>query len=281
VEKIAAIVLTLNEEKRVAECLDSLTWCDEVWVLDSCSTDRTLEICREHSVNIKEHKFEGFSAQRQWALDNLPLSSQWVFFVDADERVPPALANEIRASVGKLSFDGYYISRLQYFWGKVSRYGDFGRDRVLRIYRHKKTHFPLKEVHESAIVDGPLGFLKEPMIHIAREDMADLISKLNHYSTLEALRMYRTHQELYSTDSPSYSKANMIKKSVFRYLPFKPLSRFFYDYVICQGFRDGRLGFILAIADALYVYMSYFKLWELRNGLHSSVRQDKPHTDCT
>lgn len=263
-QRIAAIVLTFNEEAHIAECLESLKWCDETWVLDSFSTDRTVDICQEASAQVVTHEFEGFSAQRQWALDNLPLNSDWIFFVDADERVPAALAEEIKKRIENSLLDGYYVPRLQYFWGKLSRFGDFGRDRVLRIYRRGKAHFPIKEVHESAVIDGPTGFLNEPLIHLAREDMAELIAKLNHYSTLEALRMYRTRQELYSTDCQSYSKANMLKKSIFRHLPVKPLCRFFYDYFLCQGFRDGKLGFTLAFADALYVYMSYFKLWEMR-----------------
>src|SRR5690242_8543318 len=98
-QRVAAIVLTYNEQKHVEECLASLDWCDEVWVVDSFSTDRTVEIAGMHTQGVVRHEFAGFSAQRQWALDSLPIDSEWVLFVDADERVTPMLAKEISCEI--------------------------------------------------------------------------------------------------------------------------------------------------------------------------------------
>lgn len=276
-QRVAAIVLTYNEAEHVGECLASLEWCNEIWVVDSISTDGTVDICRSYTSNILQHAFEGFSAQRQWALDNIPFESEWILFADADERIPKALADEITHAIQVAEHDAYFVPRRQYFWGELIRYGDFARDYVLRLHRRGKGSYPLKEVHESIEIDGMSGRLREPMEHVARDDMSDLIDKINRYSTLEALRMYRTGQELHSTASQSYSRVNMVLKGIFKYLPMKPLFKFCYEFIVCQGFRDGRLGFTLALSQALYVYLSYFKLWELRNGL-IDVQQasDKP-----
>lgn len=268
--KICAIVLTYNEEHHIVDCLESLTWCDEIWVVDSYSADRTVDVCRRFTGNIVSHEFENFSKQRQWALENLPILSDWILFVDADERITPELAREIPVKTQNSDFDGYYIPRKQYFWGTWLRFGECSPSYSLRLHRRGKGRYPLKEVHESLVVDGRIGFLKERMVHISRETMTELIDKLNKYSTRDAIRMYRTGQDLYTTEDQSYSSVNMALKYVFRLLPFKPLCKFFHDYVIRQGFRDGRLGFTWALAQGLYVFLCYFKLWEMRQGIVQS-----------
>lgn len=264
---VAAIVLTFNEEQHIADCLASLDWCDEIWIVDSFSTDDTIRTCRRYTDRIAEHSFEGFSAQRQWALDNLPIESDWVLFIDADERVTSELAEEIARETERSDFDGYYIPRKQYFWGKWLRFGECSPSYSLRLHRRGTGHYPLKEVHEALKVDGPVGFMSGRLIHISRETMTEMIDKLNKYSTRDAIRMYRTGQELYTTDEESYSRINMALKGIFRKLPCKPLCKFLYDFVILQGFRDGRLGFTWAFAQGLYVFLCYFKLWEMKQGI--------------
>lgn len=276
---VSAIVLTLNEEKHIRACLESLRWCDETWVVDSGSADRTVDICREFTENIVYHDFQSFSAQRQWAL-TLPIRNDWVLFVDSDERIPPALAEEIRdhlAEAGQ-SVVGYYIPHKQYFWGKCLTHGECWPCYGLKLFRKDKVRWSGREVHENTSVDGPAGFLQNPVLHIAFENISEIVDKLNRYSSLEAIRMYRTGQQLYSTRSPSYSYLNNLLKLLFGLLPCKPFLKFAHDYFVRRGFLDGREGFAWAVMQGFYVWLSYFKLWEMRRGIVrlENLNHDRP-----
>lgn len=262
---IAAVVLTFNEEQYIGQCLRSLRWVDELWVVDSFSNDSTPDICKSFGCGFQQHRFESFAGQRQWAVDTLPIGSDWIFFVDADEVVTPYLAEEIREKIEDASTDGYYVPLRQFFWGKEVRYGEYSHTFVLRIHRVGKGKFNDKEVHELIQVDGKVLRLKQPMLHYARRNISEHIIKIDKYSTLEAQRMFRTGQDLYSTASKSFSARNMLLKRIFRLLPCKALCKFIYEYIICRGFMDGRTGFAIAIAQSLYVYLSYFKLWEMKS----------------
>jgi len=281
--RIAAIVLTYNEETHIRECLESLTWCDELWIVDSYSTDATLHICREYTDKIVQHEFKDFAAQRNWALDNLPISSEWVFFLDADERCPRELAEEIkeRISHDEGKFAGYYVSGLQYFWGKACTFGDTWPNYKISVFQKDLGRWPEgKIVHESLQLSGRVGFLRHHRIVIAKESLWEYIDRINWYSNLEAVRMYMTGQELYTTKSPSYTWKNQIKKLIFKFVPLhlKPVAKFLYSFFIQQGFRDGRRGFIIAIVESFYVFASYTKLWELQNGLVDlSKMKKRPH----
>lgn len=269
---VSAIVLTYNEEDYLGECLESLTWCDEVWVVDSFSTDRTLEIASKYTTKIVQHPFENFSRQRNWALEDLAISAEWIVFVDSDERITPELREEISGVLGQTPEQvcGYYIPRKQLFWGKWLRFGECWPAYNLRLFRRGSAQFQDREVHESIIVQGKKRFLKSPIVHICRESMSEVVDRLNAYTTLEATRMYRTGQYLYEErSSPSYSRLRAAVKRFSRYLPCKPLLKFIWTYIFRQGFRDGRLGFVHALMDALYVFVAGFKLWELKTGLTS------------
>ncbi len=272
---ISAIVLAYNEELHIRECLESLLWCDEIWVVDSFSTDETLAICREYTSNIVQHAFENFAAQRNWALDSLPLSGDWIFFVDSDQRVTPVLREEIRRRLEEEQgqYDGYFLPKLQYFWGKPLRFGGAYPAYEIALFRKGKGRcVESKIVHELLELEGRPGFLKNPIKAIARESIFEHIERGNWYSSLEALRMLRTGQELYTTESESYARIYQLLKAVFKHLPFKPVAYFLYVYLIRQGFRDGYRGLLFAVTEAFYVFTSYAKLWELKNGL---VREEE------
>lgn len=275
---VSAIVLTFNEERHIRDCLESVGWCDEIWIVDSGSQDRTLAICREYTEKIATHALEDFTAQRNWALDHLPLANEWVLFVDADHRVPPALRDEIltRLQTDGEQVAGYYIPRRQYFWGKPLRFGGtIGYD----IWLFRRTAGRFQEgriVHECVVLDGKAGFLRQPIVGIAKESLFEYIDRINWYSSLEALRMLRTGQELYTPASVSYSRTNQILKAAFKYLPFKPLVNFLFLFVIQQGFRDGYRGFLVAAMQSFYVFAAYAKCWELRMGLVKPEEMMRP-----
>ena len=270
---VATIVLTFNEEQRVRECLESLTWSDEVWVVDSLSTDRTCEICSEFTSNVVQNKFENFGLQRNWALDNLPFGTEWIMFVDADERVTAELRNEIMDRVGKEEYAAYFVPRKQVFWGKQAKYGDWWPGYRIILLRKDSGRFLDKEVHEEIEIKGPVGIINHPIISIYWQSAEKMLYVLNYCTTAEAIRMYRTGQELYSDTWPSWSPLRRRIKALFVKLPFKPICMFFWKYFVRQGFRDGRIGFVLALEEAMYVFFSYLKLWELKQGF------TKPPTD--
>jgi len=262
---VSAIVLTYNEEDRVKDCLNSLQWCDEVWVVDSFSTDKTIEVCKSVGARVVQHVFEGFSKQRQWALEELPLAYEWVLFVDADEIVTSELATEIRKRLSdNWELMGFYVPRKEILWDKWLRFGDCWPGCMMRLLRRGYARFPLNEVHEDAVVAGKVGRLKNPLIHYSINSISQMLVRLDRYTTLEAKRLIRTRSSLFERDVPSYSRfRNVLKRlSVCVPIPLKPLAKFVWDYVIRQGFRDGRHGLAWAILNALYVYVAYFKVWE-------------------
>ena len=264
---VSVIVLTYNEEKRIRETLESLTWCDDVWIVDSYSTDRTLDICREYTDHIVQHPFENFAIQRNWALENLPLASDWVLFVDAAETVSPELREEIVARVGKENgIVGYYVPRKQILWGKWLRHGGLWPNYRLILFRRDRGRFLDREVHEWAVVDGPVGYMKHPVTNIFYESAEKMVRVLNYCTTAEALRMYRTGEELFTPAYRSYTWKNQVLKAIFGWLPFKPLFTFLLHYVVRLGFLDGRRGLVWAVTQAYYVFLAYFKLWELKQG---------------
>jgi len=265
---VAAIVLTYNEEKRVRECLESLSWCDEIWVVDSFSADRTVDISQEYTTHVVQNKFENFAIQRNWALDNLPFGTEWLMFVDADERVPSELRNEILHRIQKNEdVVAYYVPRKQIFWGRWARHGDWWPAYRPVLFRRGKGRFQNKEVHERIEIDGPIGTIHNPIVSEYWNSAEKMLAVLNYCTSAEALRMYRTREDLYSESSPSFSPVRQCLKTIFAMLPFKPLTVFVWKYFVKQGFRDGRIGFVLALEEAFYVFFAYFKLWELKRGL--------------
>lgn len=267
---VAAIVLTFNEEKYIRDCLESLTWCNKIWVVDSCSTDRTLEIAKEYTSNIVQRPFEGFAKQRNWALDNLTTSGEWILVLDADERVPQGLRDEIcdKLRAGDEHLVGYFVGLDQFYWGKHLRFGGASGAYCFRLYRKGAGRYPEDRlVHESFVVRGKAGCLQEKLKHLCIENIVEYIDKVNWYSSLEAQRMFATGKELYTTAHGSYTWKNQVLKFIFRYLPFKPLFEFLYHYFLLQGFRDGYRGFLYAAMRSFYVFASYAKLWELKKGI--------------
>ncbi|MHB8156632.1 MAG: glycosyltransferase family 2 protein [Desulfocucumaceae bacterium] len=265
--KITALVLSYNEERHIEDCLKSLNLCDEIFVVDSGSTDRTVDIAKRYTEKIINHPFEGFARQRKWALTQLQIKNEWIMFLDCDERVTAELSEEI---IGKMAngpeSNGYYIHFKQYFFGRLLKHGETSFYN-LRLVKKDKIFMEDNDIHENLQVNGKTKFLKNSIVHISRETIGEAIEKVNNYSTLEAYRMYRTGQEIYTTTRKSYSLKNQLLKHLFKYLPAKPLAKFTYDYFIKLGFMDGYEGFAWALCQGLYVFLAYFKLWELKKGI--------------
>ncbi|TXD46422.1 glycosyltransferase family 2 protein [Polaribacter sp. IC073] len=246
--KISAIIPTLNEEIHIREAIESVGFADEIIVIDSFSTDKTLEIAEKMNVKIIKRKFDDFSSQKNFAIQQAEHS--WIYILDADERVTLAVKKEILEAVKKpKNFVGFYVGRNFYFANKKINYCGWQRDKVVRLFLKEHCKYS-GVVHETIFANGKIGFLKNKIDHFGYRNYDHFISKINYYSTLKA-------KELHSKGK----KANAF------HLFIKPTARFFIHYFIRLGFLDGLAGLILAKILAYSVFTRYVKLWLLNNGI--------------
>jgi glycosyltransferase involved in cell wall biosynthesis len=190
--KLAAIVLTKNEERNIVACLESLRWADGLIVLDSLSTDRTTQLAKEAGARVLTRPFDHYAAQRNAAFE--AADAEWVLFVDADERVTPALADEVREKVSTDAplIAGYWLPRENHIVGRVIRGGGWYPDYQLRLLRRGRARYdPARPVHEVVLLDGEAGYLRHPLIHYNYETWAQFHAKQRRYAELEALALYQ------------------------------------------------------------------------------------------
>lgn len=241
--KISVTIITGNEETNIRECLESVQWADEIIVVDSESTDETVEIAKQFTNKIFIRKWEGFASQKSFAMNQA--SNDWVLSLDADERATPELAEEI-LNLDIDRFDGYKIKRENYFIGKQITCCGWGRDFQLRLFRKSRTKLTDRLVHEGFIVDGTVSELKAAMRHYSYRNLKDGFSKINEYSTLEA-----------------NEKAQKKKISGLRVV-FYPVWAFIQHYFIRKGFRNGRHGLMVSLMHAMTKLQVYMKIWEIK-----------------
>ena len=240
--KISAIIPTYNEEIHIEKAIKSVSFADEIIVIDSYSTDRTVELAKKHDVKLIQRVFDDFSSQKNYAIQQA--KHDWVYILDADERVTPSLAKEILLTVkSPRDFVGFYIYRTFYFFNKKIRFGGWQRDRVVRLFLKEYCQYDGNLVHEVIKTVGKLGYLNHKLEHFSYRGFDHYISKLNQYSGLQA-------QQLHSKG----------KKVTLFHLLVKPPARFLIHYVIRLGFLDGFSGFVLASTQAYGVYTRYIKL---------------------
>lgn len=252
---VSVLVLTRNEEANIAACLESVNWAREVFVVDSLSTDRTVEICTSLGAQVYSHSFEGYAAQRNWALDHLPFSTDWVLMLDADEVATPALAEEICTVVrsGNPECAGYYIKRRFFLLGTWLKHGGLYPTWILRLFKHRHVRFEERPMNEHAIVDGREGYLTRPFDHRDKKPLSDWIAKHNRYADLEAEEfMQETLAGGYDSSirtrfwGTQAEKKRWIKLKIWNRLPLlgRPVLFFVRNYFLKLGFLDGRAGLI-------------------------------------
>lgn len=246
-EKISACITAGNEEGNIRRCLESIKWADEIVVVDSFSTDRTPDICREYTQLVYQHRWLGYIGQKNLIKDLA--SNPWILFIDADEEISRELRDEILQEFESglsREFAGYDFPRLVHHLGRWITHGDWYPDRKLRLFRKEKGRCGGREPHDRTVVDGPVKCLKHNMYHYSYDDVSDQMATLNRFSDI-------TSRWQIEEDVP------------FRYvdLLFRPVLRFFRSYFLKLGFLDGTPGFIIAVAIAHGVFLKYAKLWEL------------------
>ena len=244
---VTAVVLTKNEEAHIADCLKSLQWCGHVIVLDSLSTDRTVEIARRMGAGVVLRPFKNFGGQRNAALDLV--NTEWVFFVDADERVCSELAEEIRTAIRLPEYDGWWVPRRNFVWGREIRHGGWHPDHQLRLLRVGSAHYdPSRPVHEIVEVDGQEGYLQAPLLHYNYRTLQEFTSKQRTYVNYEAQILHRRG----------------VRPKAWTYL-LQPLREFWRRYVVLRGYRDGWHGLLLCGLVAHYygfvVTVKLGRLW--------------------
>ncbi|MGI5915251.1 MAG: glycosyltransferase family 2 protein [Anaerolineae bacterium] len=232
---ICAAVIARDAEEDIGDCLASLDWADErLVILDTRSADRTAEIAAEMGARVVPHPFEDFAAQREFGLSLC--ESDWLFYVDTDERVPPPLAREIREVIEDDSYAGWWVSRRNFFWGNEIRHGGWYPDYQLRLFRIGQAHYDMsRPVHEVVILDGTEGYLREPLIHYNYRNLRQFIAKQRQYVAYEA-RILR--------DAGARARP-------WTYL-LQPLREFRRRYCTLQGYRDGFWGLVLCALVAYY-----------------------------
>lgn len=248
---LSVIILTYNEEKNIEDCFKSVyNWAAEIFIVDSFSTDITLEIAKKYTDKIYQNKFEGYTKQRNWALDNLPFSNEWVFFLDADEKPSDELKNEIKNILPKVQseINGFFIKRRFIFMGRWIKHGGYYPTWLLRLFKYKAARCQEREVDEHFVVRGKTLRLKHDIIHEDRRSITFWIDRHNQYATLEAFE--QTKEQSTNQNNPSANsymeKKRLLKRHIWNCFPifFRPFIFFFYRYILRGGFLDGKAGFI-------------------------------------
>jgi glycosyltransferase involved in cell wall biosynthesis len=253
---VSAIIITRDEAVKIADCLDSLAFCDECIVVDCGSEDDTVRIARERGARVEHHDFDGFGAQKNFALSLA--SGDWVLSIDADEWVSPALAAELKAAIADGKADGYEMPRRSSFLGREMRHSGWYPDYVLRLFRRGKARFSNDIVHEHVVCAGEVRRLKEPLTHHPVGRIEDALARMDRYSSAGAEQLIASGRRV--TFASGFLHG---------------LWTFLRTYVIRAGFLDGREGLLLAIANAEGSYYRYMKAWLMarrRNSMDSQNR---------
>ena len=240
---ISVAIITKNEERNIKEALESVRDFDDIIVVDSFSEDLTAEICRTYTSRVYRHEWQGFSRQKQRAVDYS--KNEWVLILDADERVTPGLKLEMVRVISEGEYSGFFIPRKNFFLGKWIRHSGWWPDNTLRLFKKEEAYVEPREVHEKVIVSGPVSYLRNPLLHYTYRTIGDYIKKMETYSSLSA-------EEI---------KRKSILLSGLKLL-INPFLVFIKMYILRLGFMDGARGFMLAVLYAVQTFLKYAKALE-------------------
>jgi glycosyltransferase involved in cell wall biosynthesis len=266
---ISVLVLTKNEEQDLPGCLASVSWSDDVHVLDSMSTDRTIEIAREHGAQVTERAFDNWAAHQNWALANVPFRHPWVFYIDADERLTLALREAMLAAVetpGEAV--AFQVERRDFFMGTWLRHVQVSAF-YMRLFRPEKMRYE-RLVNPLSIPDGQVGKIRGYLDHFPfSKGISQWITRHNAYSTLEAQQIAanRKNQAEFSLAAAFFARdfhrRRYHQKELFYRLPGRPVAKFLLLYFVKCGFLDGRAGLTYSVLQAIYEYFIVLKTGEL------------------
>jgi glycosyltransferase involved in cell wall biosynthesis len=278
---VSVIIPVKNEERNIAACLESVAWADEVWVVDSHSTDRTIEIARERGARVAQFDYQGgYPKKKNWALANLPFKHDWILIVDADERVTPELEVEIRTILSSPDrADGYYVNRKLIFLGRWIRHCGWYPSWNMRLFKHRLGRYEKLdtedventgdvEAHEHVVLDGRSAYLNHDLLHEDFKSIYHFVERHNRYSNWEA-RVYANYargahgsNDIGASFFGSPLERKRFIKRLWARMPGRPLVRFFWMYLLRLGFLDGRPGLIFCTLMSMHEAVISAKLYE-------------------
>ena len=244
---LSAVIITLNEADNIRACLESVKFADEIVVVDSGSTDGTIEICREYTDHVYHQPWLGFAGQKNAALDRA--TGDWILSLDSDERVTPELAESIQQVISDspADVDGFYVYRKVFFGDKWLRHGGFYPEKILRLVRRGKARFGPRSVHEALETGGPNSLIPKDIEHYTYRSVQDYLVRMKRYAALSAEEYYQQGR----TTGP----IRMIGRAAFT---------FFQMYILRAGFLDGYEGFLMAVLYSMYTFSKYAILYDMR-----------------
>jgi len=270
---VSLLIPCKDEEVNLVRCLKSVPWAMEAFVVDSNSRDKTCEIAEMYGAKVVQFEYKGgWPKKKNWALENLPFSNEWVLILDADECLPPEAEEEIRGIITNANdmYSGYWINRRYFFMGKALKHAYFPNWN-LRLFKHKLGRYEKitelstdsgdHEIHEHVVVQGSTGRLKSIMDHHAFPTIESFVEKHNRYSNWEAIVENEKHEK---ADLIQHNEVKLKRKlrMIFRKLPFRPTLRFLYVYIWQKGFLDGWAGYVFARLHGQYEFLTKAKTRE-------------------
>lgn len=267
---VSILILTLNEEVNLPDCLDSVSWSDDIVVFDSFSSDRTVEIAKAAGARVVQRKFDNWSTHQNWAVENIEFKYPWVYYSDADEIIPSELRDEILKVTSEKDHPevAYRLRLKNMFMGRWIKHSSFYPSWIARLFKPDKIRWE-REVNPIAVIDGPVGFLQNHFEHYSfNKGFCAWFEKHNKYSNIEA---EETLKSLCNGDfklSEVFSRNPVIRRKALKQLSFRmpgrPFAKFAYMYLLRAGFLDGRAGLTYCTLQAVYEYMIELKVKELR-----------------
>ena len=253
---LSVVLITLNEAANLPRTLASVSCAQEIIVVDSGSTDATMEIAKSLGARVIKEPWKGFAAQKNSAIAHA--TSEWVLSLDADEEVSPELAREIKALLeGEPPFSAYRIPRLNHFLGRPLRHGGYWPDPKLRLFRSGAALFAERPVHETMEADGPVGTLANPLLHHCYPTLEDYIEHMNRYSSAGAQMLVASGRAPRTVLSLAWNAL------------LNPAATFVYNYVCRLGFLDGREGLLQHLNHSVYIHWKFVKAWQAAKGARS------------
>lgn len=283
---VSAAIIALNEERDIPACLESLTWCDEIIVVvDTATTDRTAALASDAGARVFHRAWEGWTPQKNFAFAQC--RGTWILSVDADERLTPELRDEILATTARPeALDGYFVPRQNIWLGRWIRHGGWYPDYTLRLFRRGRGECKY-QVHERIEVIGQTAQLTHPLVHQTVRHLDEHVLAALKATEFEVREMIANRMRFYwvfpwaaligymrdlLSDAPNKDRAYLLAKRHFKnrvgliwFVPFSPLAKFLYMFVVMRGFKDGMRGLLLAALSAFYVFLKYAKYWAVKS----------------
>lgn len=255
--KLSVVIITQNMENIIRDCLESVKWVDEIIIVDSFSSDKTVEISREYTDKIFQRKYLYAAEQKNFAI--LQATKEWILLLDADERVSEELSKEIQELLKNAPpFSGYYIPRKFIFYGRWIKHGGFYSDKQLRLFKNDRNFYDDKKVHAQLKIKGEIGNLSGALLHYSYENISDIILRIDKYSSRSSYDLFKKG-----------------KKATLAKIFIRAFFRFFLKYILRGGFRDGVPGFIISVTSSFSVFTKYAKLWERENAKEYTEKEYK------